>query len=40
MGGSHAHIQSFSYLSDSIDGGSCLQQQLHDPDMVLLAGNV
>lgn len=35
-----AHLQSFSYLGDSVDGGSRLQQQLHDPDMVLLAGDV
>ena len=31
---------SFSYLSDRVDGGSCLQQQLHYTDVVLLAGDV
>lgn len=34
------HLQSFSYLGDRVDGGSHLQQQLHDPDVVLLAGDV
>jgi len=29
-----------THLCDSINGGSCLQKQLHHPNVVLLAGNV
>lgn len=29
-----------TYLCDGIDGGTCLQQQLHHPDVVLLAGDM
>lgn len=31
---------SATYLCDSINGGTCLQQQLHDADVVFLAGNM
>lgn len=34
------HAYAVSYLGDGIDGGTRLQQQLHDADVILLAGDV
>lgn len=40
MGAGRRHAYASSYLRDCIDGGARLQQQLHDADVILLAGDV